>query len=174
MADRRNPAGLAVELSLHLRLWREAVELEADRLRTAPTIAHRHIDGYFLVVAIRQVLLSAEAMNKAIKGDGHLANALAHFLADHPQAKEMRDVLIHFDEYERGTGILQEVGELDADRLAVWLGIGEDSTTLSLAPGLMLELVGASSAALRLADETQSAFDRFLVRHKASGSTVDR
>jgi hypothetical protein len=68
MADRRNPVGLAVELSLHLRLWRKGVELEADRLRTAPTIAHRHIDGYFLVVAIRQVLLSAEAMNKAIKG----------------------------------------------------------------------------------------------------------
>ena len=32
-------------------------------------------------------------------------------------------MLIHFDEYERGTGILQEVGELDADRLAVGLGI---------------------------------------------------
>ena len=79
-------AGLAVELSLHLRLWREAVELEADRLRTAPTIAHRHIDGYFLVVAIRQVLLSAEAMNKAIKGDGHLAQPTLGSLPRRPPA----------------------------------------------------------------------------------------
>ena len=159
-----NPARLPVELAGHALVWGQAVALQAERVRNAATVAGRHIDGYFLVLAIRQVLRSAEAMDRAIGGDAGLRNAQTRFLAEHPQAQKMRDVLSHFDEYEAGKGKLQRSGEVGA--LNVWLGVGEDSVTVALASNLTVELSAASSAALALADATLSAKDRFLTRFR--------
>src|SRR5665213_1880069 len=58
-----NPGKLAVELAGHAYLWGGAVSIQAERVRNTPTPFERHVDGYFLVLAIRQVLRSAEAMH---------------------------------------------------------------------------------------------------------------
>jgi hypothetical protein len=164
-----NPATLAVELAGHAYVWGQAVGLEAERVRSAATVAERHIDCYLLVLAIRQVLRSAEAMDRAIGGDEELRKAQTQFLAEHPQTQKMRDVLSHFDEYEAGKGRLQKSGEVGA--LTIWLGVGEDSVTLALASNLTVELSAASSAAIALADATLSAEDRFLRRLRDSRAT---
>ena len=160
----RNPARLPVELGGHTYLWGQAVALGAERVRNASSVLHRHIDGYLLILAMRQVLLSAEAMNEAIGGDEELTATLARFLADNPQAKNMRDVLSHFDEYQAGTGKLQKTGKVG--ELMAWLGVGEDSVTVSLASSMMVEVLQASSEAIALADETLSAQHRFLANHQ--------
>jgi hypothetical protein len=164
-----NPGKLAVELAGHAYVWGQAVGLEADRALTAPTALNHHVDGYLLILAIRQVLRSADAMDKAVGGDKDLREAQARFLAEHPQAQTMRDVIIHFDEYEDGTGKLQKTGEVGP--LTIWFGVGDDSVTLALASNLTVELSTASSAALALADATLSAKDRYLARLRVARSS---
>jgi hypothetical protein len=107
-------------------------------------------------------------MDKAVGGDEELAQARSRFLAEHPQAQTMRDVLTHFDAYEAGRGTLQKTGEVGA--LTIYWGIGEDSVTLTLAPNLTIELSAASSAALALTDATLSAKDRYLTRVRDSST----
>jgi hypothetical protein len=82
--------------------------LEAERVRKADTPKLHHIDGYLLVLAIRQVLRSAEAMNEAVGGDDELTSAQDRFLDEQPQAAAARDALTHFDNYEAGKGKLQK------------------------------------------------------------------
>jgi hypothetical protein len=165
----KNPATLAVVLAGHAYVWGQAVGIEAERILSAATGTERHIDCYLLVLAIRQVLRSADAMDKAIGGDEELKQAQIRFLAEHPHAQTMRDVLSHFDEYEAGNGRLQKSGEVGP--LNIFLGVGDDSITLSLASNLTVELSAASSAALALADATLSAKDRFLARIRQSHAT---
>lgn len=158
----RNPAALAVELAGHAYAWGQAVVIQSQRLRETDSPLYRHVDSYLLVIAMRQVLRCAEAMSKAVGGDRELAGAKAEFLNDHRNARAMRDVLSHFDEYQAGKGKLQKSGKVG--RLAIWMGAGEDSFTLALASNLTLELSGASSSALALADATLAAKDRYLAR----------
>jgi len=81
----------------------------------------------------------------------------------------MRDVLTHFDEYEAGIGSLQETREVGD--LTIWLAVGEDSVTVTLASELMLKLSTVSEAALALTEATLEAKDRFLERQrKARGN----
>lgn len=151
-------------------IWGQAVGVQANRaVKNATSIADRHVDGYLLILALRQVLRSASAMNKAVGGDGHLAAAVSTFLEGHPQAVKMRDVLTHFDEYEAGIGSLQETREVGD--LTIWLAVGEDSVTVTLASELMLKLSTVSEAALALTEATLEAKDRFLERQrKARGN----
>jgi len=164
-----NPGKIAVELAGHAHLWGGAVSIQAERVRNATGPYERHVDGYFLVFAIRQVVRSAEAMQKAVGGDTVLKTAQDRFLAEHPQAKAMRDVLSHFDDYERGTGTLQKSGEVGG--IQIWFGVGDTSFTLALASNLTIELTAASTAATSLANATLEAEDRFLARLKAARGT---
>ena len=70
--------------------------------------------------------------------------------------------LTHFDQYEAGTGDLQESGEIGD--LAIWLGVGNDSVTLSLSSGLMVEVSALSDAAIALTEATLEAKERYLAR----------
>jgi hypothetical protein len=111
-------------------------------------------------------------MNKAVGGDGHLRKAPDRFLDEHPRAKNMRDVLSHFDEYEAGKGDLQKSGEVG--ELTIFLSTGPDSVTLTLASNLSIEVSEASSAALELAEETLNAKERFVTRlQKERAATRD-
>lgn len=164
-----NPGRIAVELAGHAHLWGGAVSIEVDRVRSAKGAYERHVDGYFLVFAIRQVVRSAEAMQRAVGGDAALKEAQDRFLAEHPQAQAMRDVLSHFDDYERGTGRLQKSGEVGD--IQIWFGVGDPSFTLALASGLTIELSAASTAAIALANATLEAEVRFLERLRAARET---
>jgi hypothetical protein len=94
-------------------VWQRAVTTQAERTTTAPTVADRFVEGYLLVIAIRQVYAAAMAMNKAVSGtDPELQSAMEQFLSDHPGAMDVRDILFHFDDYEIGEGRLQEQGKI--------------------------------------------------------------
>lgn len=109
MSEEKNPYRIPVELSGHAWVWRRAVALQAERVYEPLAGADRFVDAYLLVIAIRQVYASAPAMNKGVKGtDQLLQSATDNFLKDHPSAKDVRDVLIHFDQYQVGEGRLQK------------------------------------------------------------------
>src|SRR5262245_21226322 len=96
--------------------WQRAVRLavlrlgDADDLRIA-WFSSRQIDARQLVFALRQIL-SAERLEQAAllaldmdpQVGEHLAEARKHFEGALPGIKDMRDALIHFDEWSRGVG----------------------------------------------------------------------
>ncbi len=164
MGEGKNLSRVPIELAGHAWVWRRAVALQAERIQSAPTVADRFVDGYLLVIAVRQVYASALAMNKGVLGtDRILRSAIEDFLIDHPAAKHVRDILIHFDEYEIGNGSLQKEGKMG--RLDIRLERNDATTIwLVLADGVRIELSSAADAALQLADQVLSAPDRFVVR----------
>jgi hypothetical protein len=105
-----NPATLAVELAGHAYVWGQAVGLEAERVRSAATVAERHIDCYLLVLAIRQVLRSAEAMDRAIGGDEELRKAQTPISGRTPPDPEDAGCAQPFRRIRGWKGAASEVG----------------------------------------------------------------
>jgi len=94
---------------------------------------------------------------KRSTGDELLNRACKRFQADLPDAKDLRDVLTHFDAYEKGRGKLQKsraMGPLniftEAGDSRFWLRINE----------LKIELGLALQSAEELAYEAMCAADR--------------
>jgi hypothetical protein len=123
----------------------------------------RHIDAYLCVIALSQVMRAALEMKRAT-GDALLRDACDRFQSDLPDAKDLRDVLTHFDRYERGTGDLQ-VSKIMGP-LNIFTESGEGRFWLRI-NHLKIELGSASQSADDLAYEAISAADR--LRTRASG-----
>jgi hypothetical protein len=122
-------ARLGVEPGTGFLTWRLAVErqmrrLEEARDRQRPMLAgsgtfpevlaaqHQFIyDAHFLLVAIRNVLGNGELLRK-LTGDGRVDQALKPFDERFPDARNLRDVLEHFDAYLLDRGNLQEDGKV--------------------------------------------------------------
>jgi hypothetical protein len=116
----------------------------------------RHIDAYLCVIALSQVMRAALEMKRAT-GDALLRDACDQFQSDLPDAKDLRDVLTHFDKYERGTGDLQVAKIMGP--LNIFTESGEGRFWLRI-NHLKIELGSASEAADDLAYEAISAADR--------------
>ena len=71
----RDQAEQVVKLGGHANAWAMAVSLEAQRLQSPRTRDEQFVDCYLLVLALRQVIRSAEAMHKAVGGDPQLKPA---------------------------------------------------------------------------------------------------
>jgi hypothetical protein len=107
-----HPYAIAV---MQAQLWRDAVLLTVHRMRDEDDQrvmwSSRQLDAHMLIMTLRQ-LLTAEnleqaalrqlSMNPAV--GAALAAARRRFVDALPGIKDMRDGLMHFDEWTRGTG----------------------------------------------------------------------
>src|ERR1017187_10886653 len=108
-----NPHAIAIS---EAQWWQRAVELAALRLRDPDDqriawFSSRQIDARQLVFALRQLLSAARLADVAMEARGvdaaargALAQARQKFEDELPGIKNMRDALMHFDEWSRGTG----------------------------------------------------------------------
>ncbi|WP_157187307.1 hypothetical protein [Nocardia vinacea] len=107
-----SPAAIAVSES---SWWFFSVRLTIQRLSDnddcrVPFNSHQ-IDARFLVFALRQLLTAEQLMQKAVREPGVapevstvLAQARQQFEDAMPGIKRMRDALMHFEDWSRGTG----------------------------------------------------------------------
>jgi hypothetical protein len=72
--------------------------VERERREHAEAEAELHGEVYFLVLAIRRVMLFADALAKQVE-DEKLTVALAQFARQAPRAREVRNLFEHVDEY---------------------------------------------------------------------------
>jgi hypothetical protein len=107
-----NPYAIALSES---QWWQRAAILTVRRMRdqdeTVGGFSSRQIDARNLVFALRQILTAVELERTALKELGidmavrdQLVQARDRFTAALPDVKHMRDGLMHFDEWSRGTG----------------------------------------------------------------------
>src|SRR5437867_2079873 len=89
----------------YLHMWLSAVELQRDRLLN-PTGSELGIDSAFFALALRNLYRAAEAA-KRVSRSSQVFDALVAFDRTMPFAKDLRDVLEHFDYYSLGIGDLQ-------------------------------------------------------------------
>jgi hypothetical protein len=113
-----------------------------------------HGTGLMLAVAIDQVL-AFERRVWRLTGDAELAEARASFDAVGPDAKELRDLVAHLDEYavgegrrQRQTGKGRPLGEQYLQALIFWT---DDGTTYLDLGDKQLQLGAAAKAAIDLA-----------------------
>jgi hypothetical protein len=125
-------------------IWADAVERQAERVRTATGDQFDVFPDFILYAfALRCLYRSADAISK--EADGALEQELATFERAVPRFKDVRDVLEHFDDYDRGVGKLQRPGDpiqIDAHPVV-------DGSTLYLR-GVRLELYSSLDAARAL------------------------
>jgi hypothetical protein len=109
-----NPYAIAVSQS---QLWRDIVRLTILRLRDdddgrAGLFSSRQLDAHVLVMTLRQLLTAEQLEQVALEELGidaavrdALAQARKRFEDALPGVKDMRDALMHFDEWSRGKGL---------------------------------------------------------------------
>jgi hypothetical protein len=133
--------------------WQRAVQLSANRLRGGDNISiasfsSRQIDARQLIFALRQLLTAEQFEQEALKAlhidpvvGQELARARRRFEDTLPSVKHMRDALMHFDEWSRGTGRGPQKERRDAGdelrdvaRLFSRFGYDQSTDTISLGP----------------------------------------
>lgn len=110
-----------------------------------------HADVYFLALAIRRVLLFHDALARQVE-DERLAEARARFDAEARDAKQLRDLFEHLDEYllDSPTKRLKFPGRTSPVLLSRWdcdnvvVRIGELEMDVTLAAEAAIELGKAS------------------------------
>lgn len=145
-----NPYAIAVSQS---QLWRDIVLLTIQRMRDEDDrglgwFSSVQLDAHVLVMTLRQLLTAEQLEQVALKElgiDAAIRNALDHarrkFEDALPGIKDMRDALMHFDEWLRGTGRgpqqkRMKAGEALRDIARDYAGFGYDPTegTVSFGP----------------------------------------
>jgi hypothetical protein len=145
-----NPYAIAVS---EAQWWQRAVQLAVHRVRDQDddSIAwhsSRQIDARQLVFALRQLLTAEQLEQAALKVLGvdpavrqELTKARKKFEEALPGVKHMRDALMHFDEWSRGTGLgpqkdRREAGDALRDVARFYWGFGYDpiADTISMGP----------------------------------------
>jgi hypothetical protein len=108
-----NPYAIALSQS---QLWQDIVRLTILRMRDEDDrrpglFSSRQLDAHVLVMTLRQLLTAEQLEQVALEElgiDTTIRDALAHarkrFEDALPGIKDMRDALMHFDEWSRGTG----------------------------------------------------------------------
>src|SRR3954447_26266067 len=104
---------LGTEQHGNLPTWREALALQAERLRDAmPDGRTLDADAHFALVAIRQGLRLVEVVQSYVD-DEALGRALDEHDEEFADARNLRDVATHLDEYIFDLGRLQKRGAVD-------------------------------------------------------------
>lgn len=91
------------DLSIFISVWRRALARQAQRLNDAGEL----VDGYFLVIAAHQLLLACRQYADH-DPEGEVRGACAQFEMKHPNLTNLRNMLMHADEYYRGQGNIKE------------------------------------------------------------------
>ncbi|MFZ3555269.1 hypothetical protein [Streptomyces sp. BH055] len=104
----------------HLYKWHRAVGQQAERcLDLNRPNSSRQVDGYLFTQALRQALRAGEMVaNSLPEGSARelARSAVDQFNRDCSTAKDVRDILDHFDDYARGIGNLAHPGIRLKDR----------------------------------------------------------
>lgn len=160
-----NPYAIAVSQS---QMWTDIVRLTVVRMRDdddrrAGWFSSRQLDAHTLVMTLRQ-LLTAEQLEQAaleaLRIDPAVSTALASarkkFEDALPGIKDMRDALMHFDEWARGTGYgpqakRRKAGDALRDIAREYWGFGFDPNagTVSFGP-YVIDIGVADRAAVEL------------------------
>lgn len=171
-----------------VRLWGEAAAMQFDRVIDAnyrhrksnePSVADEdqdkgaesqlHMDVYFLALAIRRVLRFHEAIAKQIH-DERLGAARERFQKTAWPAKDFRDFWEHLDEYVVGTGHRQRSGEV-VGRISPVLHLRWDADNVVVRFGdTAMDITVAAQAAIKLAEETEDVWEKWLDKNKPSPS----
>lgn len=145
-----NPYAIAVS---EAQWWQRAVQLAVQRVRgeddrSIAWHSSRQIDARQLVFALRQLLTAEQLEQAALEALGvdplvgqELAKARRKFEEALPGVKDMRDALMHFDEWARGTGLglqkeRRKAGEALRDVARFFWGFAYDpgDDTISMGP----------------------------------------
>jgi hypothetical protein len=126
-----------------------------ERWKTKPdrvTWDRLHGTAFVLVVAVQQVL-AYEHRVRRLSGDAELAKARARFDRVGPDAKDLRDLVAHLDDYAVGEGRRQtgEQPTITDRHPSVLIYWGEGTGTMLSLAGLHLDLRTAAMAAVDLA-----------------------
>ena len=145
--------------------WNHAVQLQKIRIMSGiglPTAGpvSKQADAYLFVLALRNVRRAAALTAKLAGGSRRVVirRALVAFDEALPTAKDLRDVLDHFDDYALGRGKLQ-----DSKRpwpLIEWYEESTDTYRLNIGVGgklLAVEVGAASQASDALLDSVAEA-----------------
>jgi len=145
-----NPHAIAIS---EAQWWQRAVQLAVLRLRDPDDqriawFSSRQIDARQLVFALRQLLSAARLVDVAMKArdmDAAARDALAQarqrFGDELPGIKNMRDALMHFDEWSRGEGRgpqkdRRDAGQALRDVAREFWGFGYDPSAGTVSLGL--------------------------------------
>lgn len=142
--------------------WTAAVDQQVKRIFDPDADAlSRERDAYFFAMALRQLLRAVEMAARFPTAKEAVKSALDTFDAAIPNAREARNILEHFDEYERGTGSLQRPKGHTSDR-PLWdalsfysRGVNDDGTSsykLHLGGGYEVDVASGHAAAGVLAN----------------------
>ena len=127
-----------------LKLWLAAVELQKTRVEQKGSTS-QHLDAHFFAIALRNLLravdMAATYCPEVVK------TGLSRFNEAVPSAKNIRDVLEHFDDYDIGKGKLQRAG-MEMALGAISLDIQGDRVIFAGDLHLSLETAAAEATAL--------------------------
>jgi hypothetical protein len=163
-----NPAAVALD---YLNRWRIAVLLQVERSTATPQGVRRFVEGDLLIISLTNLRRAARfAMNAVQEGSAayhRIGGALGDFDSAVPGLQNMRNMVEHFDEYERGTGDAQQrggrnrrtPGPLLAEQFSVdYVSAGDGVLRLG---DNQLSIDGVSTAARQLFDRVYSALRDF-------------
>lgn len=160
----------------HVAIWSAAVVYELDRYfswfteadaggrlgmgrATEDDRAASEPDALLFVLALAQLLRATSFVSRET-GWKEIKEALERFDQEVPHGKAIRDVLTHFDDYERGRGKMQKSGELPVSGLALF---APSSRVGVVSVGEMdLDILKAGRAAQHMWNATLGALHRYL------------
>jgi hypothetical protein len=177
-----NPYAIAVSQS---QLWHEIVRLTILRMRDEDDrrggwFSSRQLDAHVLVMTLRQLLTAEQLEQVALEELGihaavrdALAEARQKFEDALPGIKDMRDALMHFDEWSRGKGrgpqkdrvkagealrdVARDYWRFGYDPDAVTVSFGPYTIQIDMAEQAAHELCQAIYAAAREVDKKNTA-----------------
>jgi hypothetical protein len=112
--------------ALSPRHWAAAAERQRERLQAAHEallsdaggideqdvlVRQMHVDTHFLLIAARHIQRALDRYRELLD-DPRVERIWLDFVVAFPEAKRLRDVLEHLDEYALGAGRLHRSGEL--------------------------------------------------------------
>jgi ribosomal protein S18 acetylase RimI-like enzyme len=150
MTPEEHKTALAL-LSGHAWRWQQTVLLQQQRVRDADFGASQQ-EMQLFALALRSLL---RCVQMATALGVPVDDLLTEFDEVAPQAKQVRDVLEHFDDYELGIGDVQDVHGRPEFRGFMYgrSGDGKDAHLLVLGLNLELQIDEAADLARRLVDE---------------------
>lgn len=152
----------------HVVQWAYAMDVQAERIESAGTgplaMRRREIDVRFFVQALRNLLRAIELIQRRASDAAReqIAAALEAFNQEVPGAKDVRDRLEHFDEYESGVGKDQRKAGVTEPSITFFASRPGRHAVTVLVPGLTdatVEVQAAKTAADRLQTAVCTAVD---------------
>jgi hypothetical protein len=146
----------------HLYRWTRVVMSQADRVVSAPSLDASQDEALLFALSLRQLLRTVGLAIKHVDGRKNgkqskkIRAARAAFDEAVPDAVDVRDIIVHFDEYMRGSGRLQK-GLSHPPEFKLFASDDGTTVRLHLIGDYGLDVRAASVAAVALANTVLEA-----------------